>query len=74
MLIVYEHVEETRRLLRPNGQPARADRGPHAGREVLVSQSVADASDDDGIAFQDIGLVELKGVSGTTHLLRAHAN
>ena len=40
--------------------------------EVLVSQAVADASRETGIAFADIGAVELKGVSGTTHLLRAH--
>ena len=40
--------------------------------EVLVSQAVADASQVKGIAFGDIGPVELKGVSGTVHLLRAH--
>jgi class 3 adenylate cyclase len=40
--------------------------------EVLVSQAVADASQETGIAFADIGPVELKGVSGTVHLLRAH--
>jgi adenylate cyclase len=40
--------------------------------EVLVSQAVADASQEKGIAFEDIGPVELKGVSGTVHLLRAH--
>jgi adenylate cyclase len=40
--------------------------------EVLVSQAVADASLENGIAFMDVGEVELKGVSGTTHLLRAH--
>jgi adenylate cyclase len=40
--------------------------------EVLVSKAVADASQADGIAFEDIGSVELKGVSGTVHLLRAH--
>ena len=40
--------------------------------EVLVSQAVADASQGSGIAFADIGPVELKGVSGTTHLLRAN--
>ena len=39
--------------------------------EVLVSQAVVDASQESGIAFADIGPVELKGVSGTTHLLRA---
>ena len=37
--------------------------------EVLVSQAVVDASHDEGIA--DIGPVELKGVSGTVHVLRA---
>jgi adenylate cyclase len=40
--------------------------------EVLVSQAVADASKETGITFGDIGPVELKGVSGTVHLLRAH--
>ncbi len=40
--------------------------------EVLVSQAVADASRENGIAFGDVGPVELKGVSGTVHLLRAH--
>ena len=39
--------------------------------EVLVSEAVADASREDGMAFAEIGLVELKGVSGTVHLLRA---
>jgi adenylate cyclase len=39
--------------------------------EVLVSQAVAEASKEKGIEFRDIGPVELKGVSGTTHLLRA---
>jgi adenylate cyclase len=40
--------------------------------EVLVTQAVADASEETGIAFADIGPVELKGVSDTVHLLRAH--
>jgi adenylate cyclase len=40
--------------------------------EVLVSQAVADASQEEGIAFGDIGPVELKGISGTVHLLRAY--
>lgn len=40
--------------------------------EVLVSQVVADASHDVGIGFDEVGVVELKGVSGTVHLLRAH--
>jgi len=39
--------------------------------EVLVSRAVADASRDDWVTFKDIGPVELKGVSGTVHLLRA---
>jgi adenylate cyclase len=40
--------------------------------EVLVTQVVADASGDDGIGFDEVGAVELKGVFGTVHLLRAH--
>ena len=40
--------------------------------EVLVSQAVAEASQDEAIAFRDIGSVELKGVEGTVHLIRAH--
>jgi adenylate cyclase len=40
--------------------------------EVLVSQAVADACTENGIAFTDIGPVELKGVSGTVNLLRPH--
>ena len=40
--------------------------------EVLVTQAVAEASQEEGIAFTDIGPVELKGVSGPVHLLRAH--
>jgi class 3 adenylate cyclase len=40
--------------------------------EVLVSQQVADASQETGIAFRRIGPVELKGVSGTVDLLSAH--
>jgi class 3 adenylate cyclase/DNA-binding transcriptional MerR regulator len=39
--------------------------------EVLVSRAVADASAEEGIAFDEIGPVELKGVSGAIHLLRA---
>jgi adenylate cyclase len=39
--------------------------------EVLVSEAVADASEAKDIAFLEIGAVELKGVSGTTRLLRA---
>jgi adenylate cyclase len=40
--------------------------------EVLVSREVVDASKETGIGFADLGPVELKGVSGTVHLLRAH--
>jgi adenylate cyclase len=40
--------------------------------EVLVTQAVADASNEAGIDFQEIGQVELKGVSGTVQLFRAH--
>ena len=40
--------------------------------EVLVSKAVADASQEKGITFGNIGLVELKGVSDTVQLLRAH--
>lgn len=39
--------------------------------EVLVSQAVVDASQESGITFMEIGQVELKGVAGITHLLRA---
>ena len=39
--------------------------------EVLVTQAVADASKEKDISFADVGEVELKGVSGTVHLLRA---
>jgi class 3 adenylate cyclase len=40
--------------------------------EVLVSETAADACQEGAIAFADIGLVELKGVSGAVHLLRAY--
>jgi adenylate cyclase len=40
--------------------------------EVLVSQAVAEAPDSDGISYDDIGDVELKGLPGPVHLLRAH--
>jgi adenylate cyclase len=40
--------------------------------EVLVSREVADACTEGGLAFAEIGAVELKGVSGTVQLLRAH--
>jgi adenylate cyclase len=40
--------------------------------EVLVSQAAADASQEKGITFAEIGPVELKGVSGPVHLFRAY--
>jgi adenylate cyclase len=40
--------------------------------EVLVTQAAAEAAAGRGIAFAEIGHVELKGVSGTVHLVRAH--
>lgn len=39
--------------------------------EVLVSHAVADASRDEAVRYDDLGPVELKGVAGTVHLLRA---
>lgn len=39
---------------------------------MLVTQAAVDASRETGISFQDIGPVELKGVAGPVHLLRAH--
>ena len=33
--------------------------------QVLVTQAVADASQEEGIVFADVGAVELKGVSGS---------
>lgn len=39
--------------------------------EVLVTQALADVSKEDGIAFDPIGAVELKGVADTVQLLRA---
>jgi class 3 adenylate cyclase len=40
---------------------------------VLVSRTVADATGDPDLAFEEIGGIELKGVSGTTNLLRARS-
>ena len=40
--------------------------------EVLVSQAVADATVEDESRSRRTGPAELKGVSGTVHLLRAH--
>jgi adenylate cyclase len=42
--------------------------------EVLVTRSVADASEEADIGFREIGPVDLKGVAGTTELLLAHLN
>ena len=39
--------------------------------EVLVSREVAEGSRDPGVAFREMGPVDLKGVSGAVHLLRA---
>lgn len=39
--------------------------------EVLVSQAVAEVSQQDGVTFADIGPVELKGVAEPVNLLRA---
>jgi adenylate cyclase len=39
--------------------------------EVLVTKAVAEASQDAGVAFEEVGAVELKGVSGVVDLLRA---
>jgi adenylate cyclase len=39
--------------------------------EVLVTRSVADASTESEIRFDEVGPVELKGVAGTVPLLRA---
>jgi adenylate cyclase len=39
--------------------------------EVLVSQVVADAGRSDGLVFDEVGAVELKGVSGPVPLFRA---
>ena len=41
--------------------------------EVLVSQVAADASAGSAVRFEDIGTVELKGLSEPVHLLRAHS-
>jgi adenylate cyclase len=39
--------------------------------EVLVTDQVLDAADGTPVTFDDIGLVELKGVSGALRLHRA---
>lgn len=39
----------------------------------MSTQAVVDACREPGIGFDDIGLVELKGVSGRMKLLRARA-
>jgi adenylate cyclase len=40
--------------------------------EVLVTRSVVDNAHDAALRFDDVGLVELKGVAGAVPLLRAH--
>ena len=40
--------------------------------EVLVTQEVVDASAETGVRFNEIGPVELKGISGVVHLHAAH--
>jgi adenylate cyclase len=40
--------------------------------EVLVTQEVVDAASESPLAFDDVGPVELKGVTGAMHLHRAH--
>ncbi len=40
--------------------------------EVLVSRAIVEAASPPGIAFDDIGSVELKGVTGTVQLAAAH--
>ncbi|HJX07059.1 MAG TPA: adenylate/guanylate cyclase domain-containing protein [Actinomycetota bacterium] len=42
--------------------------------EVLVTRSVADASEEKDIGFRAIGPVDLKGVAGSVELLLAHPN
>ena len=39
--------------------------------EVIVSRAVVDASGETAVAFREVGPVELKGVSGATHLYAA---
>ena len=39
--------------------------------EVLVTREVVEASDEDGVAFTEIGPVELKGIAVPVHLLAA---
>jgi adenylate cyclase len=39
--------------------------------EVLVTQELADQTGDSGVAFSDIGPVELKGIAGPVRLLAA---
>ena len=40
--------------------------------EVVVSQAVVDATGDEPIAFADVGMIELKGVSEPIRLHVAH--
>jgi adenylate cyclase len=40
--------------------------------EVVVSQAVVEAIPDDGLQFDEIGPIDLKGVEGATRLYTAH--
>jgi class 3 adenylate cyclase len=40
--------------------------------EVVVSQAVVEATPDDGLRFDEIGPIDLKGVEGATRLYTAH--
>jgi class 3 adenylate cyclase len=40
--------------------------------KVIVSQAVVDASGGSGVAFHEVGPVELKGVAGAVHPYAAH--
>ena len=60
------------RLLRPDGEPHRPHRRLRAARRGAGQRGGRRRFAGDGIAFGEIGPVELKGVSGTVHLLRAH--
>jgi class 3 adenylate cyclase len=39
---------------------------------VLVTQEVVAAAPNGGVSYNDIGPVELKGITGPVHLLAAH--
>ena len=40
--------------------------------EVLFSQAMVDLSDNVAVAYREVGMVALKGVTGDTHLYLAH--